>query len=381
MNIQKLSKLHYEEVAKCTRCGFCLPECPTYTVKRLETYTARGRNAITRAVIEGRLELSDDLAKALFTCLGCGACTVACFPSVQTRDAVWGDRALLAENNLHPAIMDKLAESLNEYHNISDDDPEDRAEWADLADRLPEEVLDKEKAEIIYFVGCVASYFPMAQKIPANLAQIMYGAGLDFTVLGGDEWCCGFPLLGAGKPDEVKAIKAHNLEKVKATGAKQVIFACPSCYHTWKHLYDADVELLHASELLNRMVLDGALKLNEVNMKVTYHDPCDLGRNSGVYEEPREVIKAIPGIEFVELPTNRGLSVCCGGGGNVEMVDPELSAAIAQNKIDAIKSTGADAVISSCQQCLRTIKTRAVRSGEKDLKVMDLTELVFMALG
>ena len=129
------------------------------------------------------------------------------------------------------------------------------------------------------------------------------------------------------------------------------------------------------------MVLDGALKLNEVNMKVTYHDPCDLGRNSGVYEEPREVIKAIPGIEFVELPTNRGLSVCCGGGGDVEMVDPELSAAIAQNKIDAIKSTGADAVISSCQQCLRTIKTRAVRSGEKDLKVMDLTELVFMALG
>ena len=381
MNIQKLSKLHYEEVAKCTRCGFCLPECPTYTVKRLETYTARGRNAITRAVIEGRLELSDDLAKALFTCLGCGACTVACFPSVQTRDAVWGDRALLAENNLHPAIMDKLAESLNEYHNISDDDPEDRAEWADLASQLPEEVLDKEKAEIIYFVGCVASFFPMAQKIPANLAQIMYGAGLDFTVLGGDEWCCGFPLLGAGKPDEVEAIKAHNLEKVKATGAKQVIFACPSCYHTWKHLYDADVELLHASELLNRMVLDGALKLNEVNMKVTYHDPCDLGRNSGVYEEPREVIKAIPGIEFVELPTNRGLSVCCGGGGNVEMVDPELSAAIAQNKIDAIKSTGADAVISSCQQCLRTIKTRAVRSGEKDLKVMDLTELVFMALG
>ena len=231
MNIQKLSKLHYEEVAKCTRCGFCLPECPTYTVKRLETYTARGRNAITRAVIEGRLELSDDLAKALFTCLGCGACTVACFPSVQTRDAVWGDRALLAENNLHPAIMDKLAESLNEYHNISDDDPEDRAEWADLASQLPEEVLDKEKAEIIYFVGCVASFFPMAQKIPANLAQIMYGAGLDFTVLGGDEWCCGFPLLGAGKPDEVEAIKAHNLEKVKATGAKQVIFACPSCYH------------------------------------------------------------------------------------------------------------------------------------------------------
>jgi heterodisulfide reductase subunit D len=380
MNIAKLSKLHYEEVSKCTRCGFCLPECPTYTVKRMETYTARGRNAITRAVLENRLELSEDLAKALFTCLGCGACTAACFPSVKTKEAVWGDRALLASQKLHPKIMDKLSETLNEYHNITEDDQEDRAEWSDLCKELPEEVLDKEKAEIIYFVGCVASFFPMAQKIPAHLADIMHRAGLDFTVLGGEEWCCGFPLLGAGKPEEVEEIKAHNLEKVANTGAKEVVFACPSCFHTWQHTYGANVEQLHASQLLHRMVTGGQLKFKETKLKVTYHDPCDLGRNSGVYDEPREVINAIPGVELVELPTNKGLSICCGGGGNVEMVDPDLSAAIAQNKLDAIKSTGADAVISSCQQCLRTIQTRATRSGEKDLKVMDLTELVHMAL-
>lgn len=380
MNIAKLSKLLYDEVAKCTRCGFCLPDCPTYAVKRQETYTARGRNAITRAVIEGRLELTADLAKALFTCLGCGACTVACFPSVKTRDAVWADRAVLAGAKLHPAIMDRLSESLNEYHNISEDDQEDRDEWREYLDEIPEEVLDKEKAEVVYFVGCVSSFFPMAQRIPADFATVLYKAGVDFTVLGGEEWCCGFPLIGAGMPDKAEDLKRHNLEKLADTGAKQVVFACPSCFHTWQHLYQCEAEQLHASQLLWRLVQEGRLKFKELDLKVTYHDPCDLGRNSGVYEEPRQVIQAIPGIEFVELPHNRAGSICCGGGGNVEMVDPELSAAIAQRKIDEILSTGAEAVVSSCQQCLRTIQTRATRSGVKDLKVLDLIQLVKMAL-
>jgi heterodisulfide reductase subunit D len=381
MNIAKLSKLHYEEVSKCTRCGFCLPECPTYTVKRMETYTARGSNAITRAVLENRLELSEDLAKALFHLPGLRGLHRGLLPLGQDQGGGLGrSRAAGQPEAASQAIMDKLSETLNEYHNITEDDQEDRAEWSDLCKELPEEVLDKEKAEIIYFVGCVASFFPMAQKIPAHLADIMHRAGLDFTVLGGEEWCCGFPLLGAGKPEEVEEIKAHNLEKVANTGAKEVVFACPSCFHTWQHTYGANVEQLHASQLLHRMVTGGQLKFKETKLKVTYHDPCDLGRNSGVYDEPREVINAIPGVELVELPTNKGLSICCGGGGNVEMVDPDLSAAIAQNKLDAIKSTGADAVVSSCQQCLRTIQTRATRSGEKDLKVMDLTELVHMAL-
>ena len=380
MNIAKLKKLHYEEVAKCTRCGFCLPDCPTYAVKRTEAYTARGRNAITRAVIEGRLELTDELAKSLFSCLGCGACTVACFPSIKTKDAVWADRSVLADAKLHPAIMDKLSETLNEYHNISEDDQEDRDEWRELLKDVPEEVLDKDTAEIVYFVGCVASFFPLAQRIPAGMARIMHKAGLDFTVLGGEEWCCGFPLLGAGKPDELKAHRDHNLAKVAETGAKQVVFACPSCFHTWQHLYDSGVQQLHASQLLYKLVKDGKLKFKELDLTVTYHDPCDLGRNSGVYDEPREVIQAIPGVKLVELAQNRNLSVCCGGGGNVEMVDPELSAAIAQRKIEAVQATGAQAVISSCQQCLRTIQTKATRMGVKDLQMLDIIQLVNMAL-
>jgi heterodisulfide reductase subunit D len=380
MNIVQLKKMQYDEVAKCTRCGFCLPNCPTYAVKRSERYTARGRNAITRALIEGRLEPSEVMANSVFTCLGCGACTAACFPAVKTKGAVMDDRALMVEEGLQPATMHKLVESLNEYHNITEDDNEERGDWKELLKDVPEEYLDKDTAEVAYFVGCVASFFPLAQKIPAGFAEIMYKAGLDFTVLGGEEWCCGFPLIGAGEPGKLEEMKAHNLEKVRATGAKTVVFACPSCYHTWKHFYNAEgIELMHASQLMAKLVKDGKLDLKPVNLKVTYHDPCDLGRNSGVYDEPRQVIAAIPGVEFVDLPNNRNLSVCCGGGGNVEMVDPELSQAIAQMKIEEIQSTGAQAVVSACQQCLRTIATRARRAGV-DLTVMDLTQLVKQSL-
>ena len=129
MNIVELKELQYEEVAKCTRCGFCLPNCPTYAVRRTEGLTPRGRNAITRAVIEGELELTQDVAAAIFTCLGCGACTKACFPGIKTRDVVLSDRACLTEVQAHPKIFEKLAETLNQYHNISEDDNEDRAEW------------------------------------------------------------------------------------------------------------------------------------------------------------------------------------------------------------------------------------------------------------
>jgi len=380
MNIVQLKKLSYDEVAKCNRCGFCLPNCPVYRVEGRESASPRGRNAMTRAVIEGRLPLSRDTEKAIFSCLGCGACSQVCLSGVATKDVIFRDRECQVGEGLYPEIAARVADLIQESHNISDDDNEDRGEWQELIKGLPEDALLKDKADVIFFVGCVASFFPMAQKIPANMARIMQAAGVDFTILGGEEWCCGFPLLGAGMPDKMKRLMDHNLEKVKAVGASRIVFTCPSCYHTWKHLYQPDVELYHASQMLDRMIKDGQISLKEMKVTVTYHDPCDLGRNSGIFEEPRNVLKAIPGIELRELANNRQLSVCCGGGGNVEMVNPDLSARVAQMKLDEIRDTGADMVVSSCQQCLRTITTRARRQ-KVDLVVKDLTDMVIDAMG
>lgn len=379
MNITQLKKLSYEEVAKCNRCGFCLPNCPIYLVEHKESATPRGRNAITRAVIEGRLDWSPETENSIFSCLGCGACTVACFPKVETKELVFRDRECLVGEGLYPKIAERVARFLEESHNISDDDNEERGEWQELIKGLPEHAFEKAHAEVVFFVGCVASFFPLAQKIPANMARIMERAKVDFTILGGEEWCCGFPLIGAGMPDKVEALIEHNLNKVKEIGAKEIVFTCPSCYHTWKQLYEADLKVYHASQMLAQMITDGRLPLKEIEAKVTYHDPCDLGRNSGVFEEPRQVLNAIPGIQLVELPHNRQLSMCCGGGGNLEMVNPELSGKVAQMKIEEIQQTGADMVVSSCQQCLRTIYSRARRENIL-LVVKDLTELVAEAI-
>jgi heterodisulfide reductase subunit D len=379
MNITQLRKLSYDEVAKCNRCGFCLPNCPIYLVEGKESATPRGRNAITRLVIEGRLTWGPEVEKSIFSCLGCGACTAVCFPKVETKELVFRDRECLVGEGLYPKIADRVARFLEEAHNISDDDNAERGEWRDLRKDLPADAFEKETAKVIYFVGCVASFFPMAQKIPVNMSRIMEQAGIDFTILGGEEWCCGFPLIGAGMPEKMKSLMDHNLEKVKQVGAEAVVFTCPSCYHTWKHLYKTEVKLYHASEMLAQMIKDKRISLKEIDKTVTYHDPCDLGRNSGVYEPPREVLKAIPGIRLVELAQNRQLSVCCGGGGNLEMVDPELSGKVAQMKLEEIKATGADTVVSSCQQCLRTIASRARRQ-KVSLEVRDLTDLVAEAL-
>ncbi len=380
MNIIQLKKLSYDEVAKCNKCGFCLPSCPTYIVMKKEAYSPRGRNAITRFAIEKKLELNEDTERAIFTCLGCGACTAVCLSGVETKSLIFRDRECQVGEGFYPKVAERLVEILAETGNISDDDNEERAEWLELIKDLPEEAFEKEKAEIVFFVGCVASFFPMVQKIPANMAQIMTKAGLDFTILGGDEWCCGFPLIGAGMPEKLEEMKAHNLKKLEDVGARTVVFTCPSCYHTWTHFYDTDVQLMHSSQLIAELIREDRVTLKkDVNVTATYHDPCDLGRNSGVYEEPREVIQAVPGLQFVELPMNRKFSICCGGGGNVEMTDPDLTAQVAQMKLDSIKDVGAEMVVTACQQCVRTMTTRAKRT-KTDLAVKDLTELVLDAI-
>jgi len=241
-------------------------------------------------------------------------------------------------------------------------------------------------AEMAYFVGCVSSMFPMTYPIPQAFTNVLGRAGVRFTVLGPEEWCCGFPQMMGGQLEQAKPLIQHNVERMRALGIPRVVATCPSCYHMWKHVYPEMVEgalgfeVVHAVEVLNDLVASGRLQLAspQPGSIVTYHDPCDLGRKGDIYEAPRRVLEAIPDCEFIEMVQNREHALCCGGGGDMETFDPNILAEVSARRIAQAAEIGANYLISACPQCVRTLQ-KAAKTGRLRIKVMDITQFVEMA--
>lgn len=381
------------EMEACTNCQICADVCPAVSASRegelSAVYRMRGvreivksRSGLFRKLL-GKKGLSEEewqhFSSTTFRCTLCGNCQEICPVGIHLKELWLALRQDLVHSQAYPKKIDMIQENLEESHNVFAEDNEERADWVEDMREPPEHGYLKERAEVVYFTGCVASYFPLAQKIPIALAEILDVAGVDFTLLGEEEWCCGFPLLGAGLSDMFQTFVDHNLEAVKTKGAKKAVFACPSCYQMWYEHYPHQIEISHASQFLMDLVQHDRIPLKELPLKVTYHDPCDLGRGARVFDQPRQVIRAIPGVELVELPRNRENCQCCGGGGNLEMIDAKLSAEIAKHKIEEVLSTGAQAVVTSCQQCVRTMMTH-VRRNKVPIEVLDITQLVHKAL-
>ena len=368
----------YEEIINCLRCGFCLPSCPTYAVLGTERASPRGRIFLMRAVSQGRLPLSENLTTQIYQCLNCELCKVKCPGGVNTDQIFSRAKEILAQSEFFPSPLDKLRTRIGETGNIAGEDKETRLLWSQDYSELFPELVGAKDAEVLLFLGCVSSLFPMVYALPQSLIEIMGKAGIKFTTLGEEEICCGYPLLAAGLPidDQME----RNLAQLKALGAKKLVTACPSCYYTFKEHYpDMGMEVLHASEFLAQLLEERSILLKPFPKRVTYHDPCDLGRKSGVYEPPRQVLQAIPGLELVEMEANRAEAFCCGGGGNLESIDPALSAAIADRRLAQAQAVGAEVIASACQQCERTL-AMAARRAKARIKVMDIAQLVREAI-
>jgi heterodisulfide reductase subunit D len=377
----------------CVKCGSCVDVCPVYIQTEQLGTTMGGFYTNFKSTIRqgyGFVEmvsgspketkaLEKEYADHAYLCTLCGRCQVFCPAFIDTKDVRIAARGFMVAKGMHPEIMGRLAGDLSSHHNIIGEPNEDRPMWVENLREAPEHLYQKKKAKLVYFVGCVASYFPMAQRIPRSFVQILDHAGVDFTILGGQEWCCGFPLIGAGMMDKIKESMEHNLKKIEDVGAEAVVFSCPSCHHTWKERYKTKVALFHTTEFLEKLIDEGKITFQELDGTVTYHDPCDLGRSSEVYEAPRKILRRIPGLRFVELEHNREDCTCCGGGGNLEMVDPKLAAAIAKNKIEEIQRAGVQRVVTACQQCVRTMATYA-RKNKIRVEIMDITQLVHTAM-
>ena len=375
-----------EEARHCVRCGLCLSVCPGYRQSLVETDSPRARVALMQAVKDGLLEApTDGYSKAFFRCLMCGACTFVCPSGVAVDRILEMTRGDLAHQGLLPEALCDLDARIVEYRNISAEANEGRLIWADNLP-TPPSGLGKEQAEIAYFVGCVGSFFPRSYSVPQALVRIFDRAGVDYALLGGAEWCCGYPMFLNGEVERARELVEHNVEAVKAMGVKKVVTTCPSCFHFWKHAYPSalggaplGVEVQHATEFLADLLETDQLKLREVQATVTYHDPCDLGRKEGIFEAPRRILRRIPGLELVEMVENRGGSACCGGGGNLETFAPDLGKAVSRSRIRQVADTGAGLCVSACQQCERTL-ANAARTERLRVRVQDITELVLEAL-
>jgi heterodisulfide reductase subunit D len=368
-----------ERVVACYQCGTCSGSCPTAPAME---YNPRRILHMLRLGLGERVLQS----QSIWLCTSCYSCTARCPREIKISDAMLGLRSLAVDRGLElPPNLVTLRDTVTSHYNISGDDNATRLIWSDNVEQNALAFRHKRRAEVAFFVGCVASFYPMVYGIPQAMVQVMDRAGVDFATLGGEEWCCGYPLFTAGMEGLVAELMAHNVARVREMGTRTLVTTCPSCHYTWSHLYPLldtlplDFEVLHASQYLARLLEQGQLKLGSFEQVVTYHDPCDLGRKSGIFDAPRQVIEGVPGIELREMDASRQDALCCGGGGDVQIVDESVTAAVAGRRLGQAQRTGARVVLSACQQCKRTLMAAARREKVR-VRVMDVAELVWRAV-
>jgi heterodisulfide reductase subunit D len=363
----------------CMQCGTCSASCPTaYAMD----YTPRQLWKLVQ------LGLKEEVAKSrtFWLCTTCKACTVRCPRGIDlTQTMIMLKEYAVREGLEIPEGIGMLRETVSTNYNISGDENQNRLIWAENLEHRPEGLDGRSGAEVLYFVGCVSAFYPQAYSIPQSLVQILEKAQVSFTTMGGDEWCCGYPLYGAGMKDLMSDLVSHNVEKVRELGSSKLVATCPSCYYAWTHIYPEfvalpdELEVLHATEYLARLLEEGSIALGPVERLVTYHDPCDLGRKSGVYEAPRALLRGIPGLEFLEMASHAENAMCCGGGGDVEISDRQVTGEVGVVRMQQAQDTGAEAVVSACQQCKRTLLTGA-RQAKIRMRAMDISELVLESI-
>jgi heterodisulfide reductase subunit D len=380
------SKLQIQSVAQsayeCLRCAFCFDLswlgstnlCPSYTWGSFESYGGRGRIALARALLEGELQYDESLIPRIFACTECRACAEHCFKYIDTVKVYARMREDMAARGLLPPQFRAATEELAKTHNLYGKPHQQRVSW--LKDRSR---VDK-AAPVAFFVGCTPSY------VRRSLAQEAYTAltasGLDFTVLS-EEWCCGHPFLAAGQREQAAQVMQHNVEALKALGVERVVFECPGCMRAFREdipvvLGEAlPFKVVHITEEIARQVEAGRLRFSvfQPGAIVTYHDPCTLGRGLGIYEAPRTIIAAMPGMRLQEMPRHGRDAYCCGAGSFVRYDYPDLTDQTGIERFREAEATGCQVIVTACPACVTQLQNIRAQL-ESPLQVMDLISLV-----
>jgi Fe-S oxidoreductase len=386
--------------------------CPSIARYNFHAYSAGGRLNIGSSMLKNGFNYTDRLLDIVYNCQMCGACGVSCnyAMDMEVLEPIHEFRIKTIEDgHTHPAL-EKTITGLKKTGSMVPV----KGKRGDWAKGLSVKDATKEKVEVLLHVGCLVSYNTEMQKLAKSTVKILQKAGIDFGIAGDAETCCGGRAYQMGYKDAFMEQAKKNAAMIKKSGAKTVVTLCADGYQAIKVLYERynlrdDVEVLHISEYIDRLIKDGKLKLRrKVNLAVTYHDPCRLGRlgetwvhwegkkipgdrfvfdppkpyrrgTNGVYEPPRDVIKAIPGIRFTEMTRIKEYSWCCGAGGGVSESNPGFAVWTSKDRINEAISTGAEAIVTACPWCEKTLN-EAVKESDSSMKVYDIVELVEKAI-
>jgi len=378
-----------EEMYKCVHCGLCLDVCPSYDVLGLETESSRGRIAFMKLVREGRLPLNPRVASHWESCFQCLACQEVCPSAVAVGELMPQARALVVEHVGVPKELQEVFESTSRYGNPLGQSPRRRTAWTrGLAVSVPELSRDGGAVDVLLFVGCYPSYHPRVQEVARALVEILGRLGVNFGITR-EERCAGDSQRLAGEAGLFEYLAEQNMEAFGRLQFGELLVIDPHEYNALKNEYPRfglSQKVSHYSEFLARSL--DALKeqlVNPLDTTVTYHDPCYLGRKNKVYEEPRQLLRAIPGVNLVEMPRNRANSFCCGGGAGGMWLDVEAaqhySERLSERRLDEAVRVGARVLAVACPYDLLrfedAVKTRGL---EGKLVIKDILELLAGAL-
>jgi len=363
-----------DELFICAKCGYCRTDCAIWKVVGYDTVSPRGKILLLKHFLEQKKEIPPELIQNWYLCCTCGKCTEICPLEIDFPELVRTYRIEFAKNpkNIPEAFL-KTTENILATGNPLGKNSEDRNDWR------PDDLILKKDSKHLFFVGCMSSYWTMevAELVCRILNKIQY----DFTILE-DESCCGYIEFWSGEIDQAQKFAESVTKKIEDAGIATIFTACPGCYSTLKYDYPKlniklNAEILHISELFAHLLDEGKLKFTTpINVTVTYHDPCHLGRFHGIFDAPRYIIQNIPGINFVEMEYTRENSNCCGGPMRTVFIDHAQK--IGKLRAKEANDTGAEFVTSICPQCVISLRQS---SSNYNYIVADLVILVAKALG
>jgi Fe-S oxidoreductase len=359
----------------CYQCGTCEVVCPWNRVREFP---------VRRIVNEARLGVVPFESEDLWLCSTCGNCVQRCPRGVEIVDVMRAMRRILVPDGVVPASIPNLRSFMTSIASVGNpwgQEPKDRANWArDLGVREFDE-----DSEVLYFPCCYPSYDPRLKKVAQATASILGKAGVDFGILGPAENCCGESVRKAGNEALFKRLARENIKTFIDRGVKKILVSSPHCYHTFKNEYaefKVNFEVVHISQYLRELLVEGRLRpTKEYGKRVTYHDPCYLGRHNGIFDEPREVLKGIPGLELREMSESRENSLCCGMGGGRIWMETAKGERFSDLRLQQAIGVGAEVLATSCPYCITQFEdSRLALKDSETLQIKDITEILQEAI-